>query len=378
MSHTPLLDVRHLHVEYVDGLSASVALHDVSFTLEEAESLAIVGESGAGKSTLALSLLGLLPGNAGTRDSEIVFQGKDILRQPAKELAKVRGRKLAVAFQDTTAALNPLANVGQLVTEGMRIHRMARGKAATQKAVKLLEDLGVPSPVDTLRRFPHELSLGTRQRVMLAMALSAEPSLLVLDQPCASLDPTTQAQVIELLKQLRQERKLSYLVISHDLSVVRELSDRVAVMVRGQIVELGRTRDVFGHPAHPYTQALLQSLPPEQASQSIADRRLATICGEPKASSSYSLLSCPFAARCPWRDRLQRGLIRSVAPAGQNQKDASECTNFPPPLRVNTQTETEGEHLVRCHFSEASFQILARPPPISAIDNGNPLHGDES
>ncbi len=286
---TKLLETVSLEISYLHG---PPIVEDLSFSLGRGEILALVGESGCGKSLTGLAILGLLPRGIKVSRGSIFFQGRDLVGLSDEELRKLRGRELAMVFQDPMTSLNPVFPVGDQVAEVLRWHFGLSKKEALQKVKELFREVGIPAPDRRLKAYPHELSGGMRQRVMIAMALAGKPSLLIADEPTTALDVTIQAQILELLARLRQTRHLSILLITHDLGVVAELADRVAVMYAGRLVEVARCEEIYENPAHPYTKALLAALPrPGQ-------RELFALPGSvPPPGRRPS--GCKFADRCP-------------------------------------------------------------------------------
>ena len=296
----PLLEVESLRVRY-DGPSGPVAAVDgVSFCVEEGETYALVGESGCGKSATALAILRLVePGRI--EGGRVLFGGRDLLRLPEREMRRVRGAEIGMAFQEAAAALNPVLKVGTQVGESLRIHRGLSRSSAALEAVRLLRLVALPDPDRNARAYPHELSGGMMQRVMLAIALSCSPRLLIADEPTTALDVTIQAQILSLLRRLKRKMGLTVLAITHDLGVVAENADRVGVMYAGRVVEEAPVTDLFRDPRHPYTQGLLRSIPgaaPPEASAGVGRRRLPTLPGavpDPAAPPP----GCRFHPRCP-------------------------------------------------------------------------------
>ncbi|SDH71912.1 ABC transporter ATP-binding protein [Pseudonocardia oroxyli] len=262
ISHTasPLLEVDHLHTHIPTPAGVVRAVDDVSLSLHPGEAMGIVGESGSGKSVLARSIMGLLPRNV-VRSGAISFDGRDLLSDDRALHEELWGRRIALVFQDPSRSLNPVVRVERQLTEGMRKHLGISQAEARGRALQLLQEVGVPDPERRLTNFPGQMSGGMRQRVMIAVALSCEPDLLIADEPTTALDVTIQRQILDLLERLRQARRMSLLLISHDLGVVAGRTDRVAVMYAGRLVETGRTKAVFATPQHRYTEALLGATP---------------------------------------------------------------------------------------------------------------------
>lgn len=293
----PLLEVRDLHTVFRTQRGLARAVDGVSFQLDRGETLAVVGESGCGKSVTALSLMQLLPEPAGYVESgEIWFDGQDLLDLTLDQMRLIRGRRIAMIFQEPMTSLNPVFTIGRQVVEGMEIHGIARGAAAWKRAVELLDRVGIQSPELVVQRYPHELSGGMRQRVMIAGALACGPDLLIADEPTTALDVTVQAQILRLLKDLQRETGMALLLITHDLGVVSETADRVAVMYAGEIVESGPVSEFFRTPQHPYSRALFASLP----SRSQRGKDLVTLEGMVPDPRTWPT-GCRFEARCPER-----------------------------------------------------------------------------
>jgi peptide/nickel transport system ATP-binding protein len=256
----PLLEIEHLHT-YIPTTGGVVrAVDDVSVSLGRGEALGVVGESGSGKSVLARSIMGLLPPKV-VRSGRVTFDGQDLLGVRRTQLEGLWGRRIAMIFQDPSRSLNPVVRVERQLTEGMRKHLGVSRSEARTRAVRLLDEVGVPDPEARLGNYPGQMSGGMRQRVMIAVALSCEPDLLIADEPTTALDVTIQRQILDLLERLRRAHGMSLLLISHDLGVVAGRTDRVAVMYAGTVVESGATREVFGGPKHRYTERLLQATP---------------------------------------------------------------------------------------------------------------------
>ena len=280
--------------------TAVFAVRDLSFNIAQSEVLGLVGESGSGKSLTSLAIMGLLP--PGLRPSgEIAFQdgrsSQNLLELPDPEMRRLRGSKIAMIFQEPMTALNPVMRVGDQIAEAAAVHGQMSKKQAWNQAVQAMQDVAIPSPDQRARDYPHQLSGGMRQRVMIAMALVNRPQMLIADEPTTALDVTIQAQILDLLTELRDKYALAMLFISHDLAVVSQVADRVAVMYAGNLVELGSKRDIFSFPAHPYTRGLLNAVPTLKTDRT---QPLRTIEGTVPALQE-PLPGCPFDARCDFR-----------------------------------------------------------------------------
>jgi oligopeptide transport system ATP-binding protein len=290
-----VLEVKDLHVSFDTYAGEVKAVRGVTFDLVEGEVLAIVGESGCGKSVTAQTIMKLNPmPPARIVNGEIVLAEKDIVNATEKEMMKIRGKDVSMIFQDPMTCLNPTMQVGKQLTEAIRHHQNLSQEAAHKEALRLLEIVKIPNPEQRSRQYPHEFSGGMRQRVMIAMALSCAPKLLIADEPTTALDVTIQAQIMDLLKEIREKTNTAIILITHDLGVVASMADRVAVMYAGKIVEIGSAEDIFYRPAHPYTRALLKSLPKTDMDRSV---RLVSIAGTPPDLLNPPV-GCPFASRC--------------------------------------------------------------------------------
>ncbi|MEU0496893.1 ABC transporter ATP-binding protein [Mycobacterium sp. NPDC006124] len=290
-----ILSVKDLTVSFATDGGVVRAVEGVSFSIDEGEILAIVGESGSGKSVTAQTILGLTRAPNATITGSVEFDGRDLTQLDDEALREVRGKRIAMIFQDPMTSLNPVYRVGEQIVEMIRAHQKVSKKEARDSAVDLLRSVGIPNPERRVHDYPHEFSGGMRQRVMIAMALALDPDVLIADEPTTALDVTVQAQILRLLDKLNRERGLAVVLITHDLGVVAEVADRVAVMYAGQIVEDATLENLFYDPQHPYTWGLLGSLARLDQPRPI---RLAQIAGSPP-----SLLNpptgCRFAARCP-------------------------------------------------------------------------------
>jgi oligopeptide transport system ATP-binding protein len=290
-----LLEVTDLCTRFHTPEGTVYAVNGITFHIDEGETLAVVGESGCGKSVSMLSILGLIPIPPGEIvRGQAIFNGRDLLRLPEDEFEQLRGREIAMVFQDPMTSLNPVLTIGRQITETLRTHLGLEQEAANLKAIELLEQVGIPDASQRLSAYPHQFSGGMRQRVMLAMALACNPSLLIADEPTTALDVTIQAQIMELVLRLRSEYNMSILWITHDLGVVAGLADRVIVMYAGFIVEEADVNELYDNPLHPYTKALLNALPRVDQRRG---QRLQSIPGAPP-SLLVEPLGCPFAPRC--------------------------------------------------------------------------------
>ena len=290
-----LLAVENLRVSFASEGGPVTAVHDVSFSVNAGEVLGIVGESGSGKTLSLLSVLGLVDKRVTTVTGRAVFRGRSLLDLPDREMRKIRGADIALISQDPMTALTPVHTIGAQIVEQIRAHETISRSAARARAVELLRDVRIPEPQSAMDRYPHELSGGMRQRAVIAMALSCSPALVVADEPTTALDTTVQAQVLDLLRAPRQTHGSSVVLITHDMGVVAEMADRVAVMYAGRVVETGPVADVFNDPWHPYTWGLLASIPPLTGAR---QGRLYSIPGMPPAPGT-KLPGCAYVARCP-------------------------------------------------------------------------------
>jgi len=331
-----LLEVRGLRTFFFLPEGVVKAVNDVSFDLDEGRILGLVGESGCGKSVTALSLLRLVGPPGRMVGGSVRLKGRDIMSLREEEIRRVRGSEIAMIFQEPGAALNPVLTIGFQIAEVAMVHKGMRKKEAMELAVSLLDEVRIPDPARRAREYPHQMSGGMKQRVMIAMSLVCEPAVLIADEPTTALDVTIQAQILDLLARLRERHGLSILLITHDLGVVADVADRVAVMYAGKIVEEANVTDIFRRPRHPYTQGLLRSLP-RQSSEARASRRLPTLEG-----GVPDLLrlppGCAFTPRCPRRfemcDQYAPPLLPIAGPptrgpaAGGGQDPAGPETGF--------------------------------------------------
>lgn len=290
-----VLQVNDLHVSFDTYAGEVKAVRGVSFELEEGEVLAIVGESGCGKSVTAQTIMKLNPmPPARIVNGEIILADKDIVHATEKEMMKIRGKDVSMIFQDPMTCLNPTMQIGKQLTEAIRHHQKLSREQAYQEALRLLDIVKIPNVKQRVKQYPHEFSGGMRQRVMIAMALSSAPKLLIADEPTTALDVTIQAQIMDLLQEIKEKTNTAIILITHDLGVVASMADRVAVMYAGKIVETGTAEDIFYRPSHPYTKALLKSLPTTEMDRSM---RLVSIPGTPPDLLNPPV-GCPFASRC--------------------------------------------------------------------------------
>ena len=292
-----LLQVRDLHTSFALQNKIIHAVRGVSFSLNQKETLGIVGESGSGKSVMVKSLTRLLPPtSAFIKQGSVFYQGEDLLQKSEAALKKIRGQRISMIFQDPMSSLNPTMKVGKQIMEGYLLHHPHVSKQIAQnKTIELLEEVGISDPVSRLNQYPHELSGGIRQRVMIAIAIVCSPDILIADEPTTSLDVTIQAQILRLLKTIQQQKGMSIMLITHDLSIVAGFCERVLVMYGGQIIESAPTRELFANPLHPYTKRLLASIPRLDTS---SDHTLYSIQGSPPDLSQI-IKGCSFKERCP-------------------------------------------------------------------------------
>jgi oligopeptide/dipeptide ABC transporter ATP-binding protein len=344
---TPLLRVRDLVTSFRTEQGVLRAVDEVSFDVPEGATLGIVGESGCGKSVTALSILRLLPYPQGVIEGgSIALRGRELLSLSEKQMQEIRGNEISMIFQEPMTSLNPVYAVGTQIIEAIRLHQKKSRREARERAIELLRLVGIPSPETNVDAYPHQLSGGMRQRVMIAMALACEPSLLIADEPTTALDVTIQAQILELLAKLKEQLGMSVVLITHDLGVVAEVATHVIVMYAGRVVESAPVERIFGHPRHPYTRGLLRSLPsfdkaavtaPARSDEDLAKaaakpnrQRLRTIEG--MVPDLFALPEgCRFADRCPMV--------------------VEECTKAEPELVVVPASNGEGAappHLARC------------------------------
>jgi peptide/nickel transport system ATP-binding protein len=368
----PTLSVDKLKVDFGQGDDAVHAVRGISFTLDPHQVLGIVGESGSGKSVTALAAMGLLPKSA-VASGSITYAGKELLGLREKELATIRGVGIAMIFQDPMTSLNPVYTVGWQIAEAIQAHQEVTKSEAMAKAVVLLETVGIPNAADRVGNYPHEFSGGMRQRVVIAIAMANNPSVILADEPTTALDVTVQAQVLSSLKTALEETGASLLLITHDLGVIAGLADRVLVMYAGRPVEIGTVEQIFYEPAMPYTHGLLGSLP---RLDSDGNERLRQIPGSPP-SMVGDRQGCPFAIRCPLRadicDREEpelRAVVGPVDPVGADSSaDGPGAAADPGPAGADA---TAPVHLAACHFADQ----VVRLPVASMFPDTSADHED--
>ena len=290
----PVLDVRGLRASFFTRRGEVHAVRDVSFSVHQGETLALVGESGSGKTATAMSILRMLPASGQIRDGEILFNGENLLARTERQMERIRGRQIGLIPQDPSASLNPLMTVGDHITELLGVHLGLRGRAARDRSIELLEAVGIPEPQNRFKAYPHQLSGGMRQRVMIALAIACRPALLIADEPTTALDSTVQAQILELIATLAREMNTATILITHNLGIVAGLAGRVAVMYAGRMVEFAPRHELFDDPHHPYTVGLLDCVPRVDR---ITPGTFQTIAGQPPDLLRVEP-GCSFAPRC--------------------------------------------------------------------------------
>ena len=314
-----LIEVKKLVTQFSGKNGTVTAVDGVSFSIRKGETLGIVGESGCGKSVTSMSILRLIPAHSGKIASgEILFGGKDLTKLSEKEIRHIRGNEIAMIFQDSMTGLNPVMTIGKQLVETITAHNKMDKKDAWARAEEMLKKVGIPSPAQRLKEYPHQLSGGMRQRVMIAMALSCNASLFIADEPTTALDVTIQAQILELMKNLQKKTKMGIIFITHNLGVVADICDKVSVMYAGKIVEQGPVDDIFYEPAHPYTVGLLRSMPRVDAE---SYERLIPIEGTP-VDMLNPPEGCPFAPRC---EKCMKICLKKMPPyveVGENHRSA--------------------------------------------------------
>jgi peptide/nickel transport system ATP-binding protein len=317
-----LVEIRNLSVDFESNRHFTRALHGIDLTLSRGEALGIVGESGCGKSITWMAALGLLGRNARVSGS-VTLDGQEIIGADDATLSQVRGGRIAMIFQDPSSSLNPLHKIGWQLTEALRLHQGMRGEAARKEAERLIDRVGIANARQRLGEYPHEFSGGMNQRVMIAMALAGNPDLLVADEPTTALDATIQAQILDLLDDIRRERGMALVLISHDLGMVAEMTERVAVMYCGRIVEDSPTSDLFANPAHPYTRGLIAALPRIDGPR----QRLMAIPGTVPPPSALPP-GCTFSPRCMLADEDCLHCVPPMRSAGVDDRHLAACVHL--------------------------------------------------
>lgn len=306
-----ILDVKNLNIGFNLSDGFRQAIHNVSFSLKRGETLALVGESGCGKTISTMSILQLLPENAVIQSGEIIFNGENLLKLNQKQMQQIRGKKIALIPQDPMTSLNPLYTIGNQLLEIIELHQGLRGKEAFDVAVQALEKVKIPDAADKMKAYPHEFSGGMKQRVIIAMALACKAELIIADEPTTALDVTVQAQIMEILRDIKAKYNLSLILITHDLGIVAENADKIAVMYAGRIVEYAGVKELFQSPKHPYTKALLNVI------LDINTNRVETIEGQPPAITD-DIKGCPFHPRCSYCMEI----CTKIDPALRNVEDS--------------------------------------------------------
>jgi oligopeptide transport system ATP-binding protein len=312
-SEPPLLEVENLQVEFRTRYGTSRAVNGVSFSVQEGETLAVLGESGSGKSVTAQAIMGILDTPPGyVTGGQVRFRGQDVLQLSEEQRRQYRGRNIAMIFQDALSSLNPVFPVGWQIGEMFRVHRGVSRREARQRAVELMDRVHIPGAASRVGDYPHQFSGGMRQRIMIAMAIALDPKVLIADEPTTALDVTVQAQVMGLLAELQRESQMGLILITHDLGVVADVADKIAVMYAGRVVESSPVNDIYARPAHPYTRGLLESIPRID----LKGQELSAIKGLPPSLTEIPT-GCEFRPRCPMaqeRCALERPALRVVAP----------------------------------------------------------------
>jgi oligopeptide transport system ATP-binding protein len=336
MNGENILEVKDLKISFSTYAGEVQAVRGVTFDLRRGETLAIVGESGSGKSVTAKSIMRLLPeANSIVKGGEAIFEGQDLLKLSEQQMQKIRGSNIAMVFQDPMTSLDPTMKIGRQITESLTKHLGLSGQRARERAVELLTLVGIPNPEDRIKQYPHQFSGGMRQRVVIAIALSCDPQILIADEPTTALDVTIQAQILELLRELQEQLGMSVILITHDLGVVAHTAHRVAVMYAGKVVETGTLRELFYNPQMPYTWGLLASIPLPTADRS---QELIPIPGSPPDMHDPPK-GCPFTPRCPYAMRVCAEEMPEYTTFSSEHKAACwlhhpMAPNVEPPVRV--------------------------------------------
>ncbi|GLC30813.1 ABC transporter ATP-binding protein [Clostridium omnivorum] len=328
-----ILEIKNLHTSFKTRAGEVKAVRGVSFNLEKGQALGIVGESGSGKSITMMSVMKLLAENGLIKDGEILFEGKDLAKFSDKEMEKIRGNEIGMIFQDPMTSLNPVFTIGEQLVEHVIKHKKVSKAEADKIALDMLKLVGIPSPEKRMKQYPHEFSGGMRQRAMIAMSLVCSPKLLIADEPTTALDVTIQAQILELMKDLKNKLGMAIILITHDLGVVADLCTRINVMYGGILVETGSTRDIFYNPKHPYTWGLLRSIPNPKLK---TKERLKPIDGTPPDLLKPPA-GCPFAPRCEYAMKICMTQMPESFEVGLNH-NAACWLNHPKAPRVKADT----------------------------------------
>ena len=326
----PILEVKDLRTYFYSEAGVAKAVDGVTYSIAPGETLGVVGESGSGKSVTALSIMQLIPVPPGKIEGgQVLFNGEDVLKRDQEQMRELRGNDIAMIFQEPMTALNPVYTVGDQIMEAVMLHQGKDKGAARTHAIEMIRKVGIPSPEQRVDNYPHEMSGGMRQRIMIAMAMACDPKLLIADEPTTALDVTIQAQILDLIRGLQKETGMSVLLITHDLGVVAETAHHVAVMYAGRVVEYGSVQRIFEHPSHPYTIGLLRSLPDMVG----AGQRLTTIPGTVPSAERFPS-GCRFRTRCPLA--------------------AERCAEEAPPLES---ISGEGDHTAACFFLDEAREL---------------------
>ncbi|MFT4648257.1 MAG: oligopeptide/dipeptide ABC transporter ATP-binding protein [Planctomycetota bacterium] len=329
-SKKPLLEVKGLKTYFYSEAGVAKAVDGVTYSIQPGETLGVVGESGSGKSVTALSIMQLVPMPPGKNEGgEILFNGRNLLALDDDEMRELRGNDIAMIFQEPMTALNPVYTVGDQIMEAVMLHQGKDREAAREHAIGMIRKVGIPSPEERVDNYPHEMSGGMRQRIMIAMAMACDPALLIADEPTTALDVTIQAQILDLIRELQEESGMSVLLITHDLGVVAETAHHVAVMYAGRVVEFGNVESIFESPQHPYTIGLLRSLP----DLAKPGERLTTIPGTVPSAEKFPS-GCRFRSRCP--------LAQDI------------CANEVPVLQPS---DKDPDHTVACFFTDEAREL---------------------
>ena len=367
MTEAPLLQVEDLRVHFSTDDGVVKAVDGASYSVAPGKTLGIVGESGSGKSVSSLTALGLTRGRHTTISGRMLFDGRDLLTLDRGELRKVRGNDLAMIFQDPLSALHPFFTVGSQLIEAVRAHRDVSKAEARERAIDLLGLAGIPDPAGRMNRYPHEFSGGMRQRVMIAMALLNEPKLLIADEPTTALDVTVQAQILALLQDLQDRLGMAIVIITHDLGVVAEMADVIAVMYAGRIVERAPARELFGHPQHPYTWGLLKSIP---RLDSPREEDLTPIAGRPPSLINRPS-GCHFHPRCPYVQDEHRRVDPVLKPVPGDTDHEVACL-----LRAETRNAV-WEALSRGESVEQAQRLARADARVASMASDSPAVGGE-